>query len=549
MRPFPVGAAVCAAVVCLSCASAAAESRDLWLAIGPRKFESSIRPLVEHRRRCGYEARFVAIEEASAGEAATPGKIRDFIRAERDRSGGRLRFVLLAADAGPVKEGETGPWIPPALLEPRFKSKTIPCPDIIASDAFFGMMDDDQVPDAAVGRLPADSEEELAAMVAKILAYEGSSDFGEWRRKIDLVAGTGGFGQAADSMIELMFRKLLTDLLNPGFDVRLTYANPASPYCWPPPSFGAKVVDVLNEGSLFAAYVGHGSPDSFGTLSWEGRMYRIFEAESARKLSIRRGPPVMVIIACSTGHFDHPDFDCVSETLIRKADGPVAVFSSTRISHPYSNGLIAKELIASVLSGKHAALGTALDEVRKSLLTHEPDDLNKMIDGFARMFMQPADLKPNREDHVHLYTLFGDPATRIQFPGTGLKLEAPAASSPGGLVEVKAAMDRKVSGRARLSIEVQRGVLKEAVLKPEGPGALAAMEKNWAKANDSVLVSADVEFKDGAISAVLKIPSEGVKEGRHVVKVYAEFPGGSAMGSSWMEVVLPAGEEEYSRRD
>ncbi len=540
--------AAAAAAFCSALAAYAGESKGPrgWIALGPGKFARALEPLVSHRKSQGLDARFVPIEEACPGGEASPEAIRGFVRKAWKESGGALAYLLLAADAGPVgDEVPAGPYLPPALLEPKFKSTAIPCPDIIASDAFFGMMDDDEVPDVAVGRLPADTGEEAAAMAKKIVDYEKSADFGSWRKRIDLIAGTGGFGQAADSMIEAMFRKLLSDLLDPAFDVRLTYANPASPYCWPPPDFSAKVVELLNEGSLVAAYVGHGSPRAFDTLRWQGKLYTIFDSEAARSVAIGKGPPVMVIIACSTGHFDHPAADCISEELVKRPGGPVAVFSSTRISHPYANGLVAKELISNLFGGKHRAIGDAVDAVRKSLAAHKADDLDRMIDGFAGMFMKPDDFEPNRADHVHLYALFGDPATPLALPEARIEVEAPAKAGPGSKLTVRCRIGSGVSGKATLTLETWRGAVNPSGGKPSGAGAAEAMKKNWLEANDTVLSSVHVDFEGGAFSAVLDVPQGSPAECRHLVKAFAECPGLSAAGWAEIEIAPPAGEEDF----
>ena len=60
-----------------------------------------------------------------------------------------------------------------AVVNVRFGS-----PPEIATDNWYADVDDDRLPDLAVGRLPCDSSAELASMVRKILEYERSVDFG-----------------------------------------------------------------------------------------------------------------------------------------------------------------------------------------------------------------------------------------------------------------------------------------------------------------------------------------------------------------------------------
>ena len=72
----------------------------------------------------------------------------------------------------------------------------------IAGDNWYADLDDDQLPDVSIGRLPADSPDDLRTMVDKIIAYERRPAPGNWRRRINLVAGLGGFGAIADAAIE-----------------------------------------------------------------------------------------------------------------------------------------------------------------------------------------------------------------------------------------------------------------------------------------------------------------------------------------------------------
>src|SRR5882757_6829959 len=72
----------------------------------------------------------------------------------------------------------------------------------IASDNWYADLDDDQLPDVGIGRIPADSPAELTKIVAKILAYERSNDFGAWRQRVNLIAGVGGFSPLVDTVIE-----------------------------------------------------------------------------------------------------------------------------------------------------------------------------------------------------------------------------------------------------------------------------------------------------------------------------------------------------------
>ena len=58
----------------------------------------------------------------------------------------------------------------------------------IATDNWYADFDDDGVPEAAVGRLPVDSAEELLAITERIIRYESSSNVSARRRRITPMA-------------------------------------------------------------------------------------------------------------------------------------------------------------------------------------------------------------------------------------------------------------------------------------------------------------------------------------------------------------------------
>jgi hypothetical protein len=531
--------------------TARSAEKDVWLALGPASYRNTLEPLLLHRRSQGYSAAFLPLGSILADGEDSAEAVRRAVRRLWEGTGGRLRFLLLVGDAGPVT-GEEGPGahVPLKLLEPRFTDDRFPRAKIIASDVYYGMMDDDSVPDIRVGRFPADTAEELAVMVRKTIDYEKSRDFGQWRRRINLIAGTGGFGPAADAMIESMFRKFVGELLHPGFEVVLTYANPRSPYCFPPPRFRGKVVDLINRGSLVTAYVGHGMPHSFDRLRFAGRRYEVFSTRSAGEVSVRRGSPLMVIIACSTGHTDHPEADAISEVLMKNPKGPVAVYASSRISHPYANGLIGRLLIEHLMSpGGAPTLGEALNAVCRGLVEHAPDPLNRMIDGFAGMLLNPDDLPASRLDHVHLYNLLGDPALRPGHPAVSLALEAPARARAGEEILVAGDLGETLQGPATVWLTPPRGV----PLRPAQPlGGLTGepllrrMEQNWEKANDAVLARASTRADGSSFRLALRIPQRA--RGPAWIRVYVEGETGAALGAVRIEIE-PAEKEDEGEGD
>lgn len=505
--------------------------------------------LSKHRRAAGLRSLVHELKdlEVTAG-SYDPDRTRALIRHYWELTGKGLKYVLLMGDAPGFGRPEGAGRIPPKILPPRYLDDRWPRAKDIASDAWYGMMDDDDVPEVAVGRLPVDTGAEALALVNRIIEYETVMDHGPWRKRINVVAGQGGFGPMVDMILEAEFRKVMDREIDPAFDVKLLYANPRSPFFFPPPKFAAKALELFSEGSLVAGYVGHGSPDSFDDFRFRSVTYRIMNPGDAARLEVREGAPIIVVVACSTGHFDLADRDCITERLLAARGGPVAVLSSTRISQPYPNGVIAKRFIALASSRNPPTLGEAVNLIRTELASFEPASAGEM-DKMAALIMGPANLKPCLLDHVHLYNLFGDPAMPIGAPRGVLRIEAPESARFGSSFEVKGTLDRPMMfGRILVTVEPARGasagpLLETKKVSPE-EARFEAIEANWRALNERALASASGSCVAGLFSAVVKIPEGPFTPGEYLVKVFCFDPKGCAAGSVRIRLQGEGGGEE-----
>ena len=239
-------------LLCLGLSGAGSPSADTAV-VCPAEFRAALQPWIEHRRAQGHRIAIIS-------NLHSPDELRSALR--RIAAGGRLRYLLLVGDADPrlytddaMRRRSVPGDYTKAVVNLRFGST-----DEIATDNTYADLDGDRVPDIAVGRLPCDTADELAAMVDKILAYERSADFGPWRRSVHVVAGLGGFGAVADAALEAAAKSLLSEGIAAPYSTTMTYGSWQSPYCPDPRDFNRVTLGRLNEGSLFWVYIGHGQP-------------------------------------------------------------------------------------------------------------------------------------------------------------------------------------------------------------------------------------------------------------------------------------------------
>ena len=266
----------------------------------PQAFTAALAPWVEHRQAEGHVLAFIAADQ-------TAEEIRSDIRELAEA--GNLEYIVLVGDAEPTGE-ESQPAraavsVPTHLAEAEINLAWGSEPEL-ATDNWYADLDDDRIPDVAIGRLPVDTPAELTALVDRILAYEQEADHGMWRRQVNVVAGVGGFGALADGLLETATKRFLTEGIPAGYRTSVTYGSWQSPYCPDPREFRDFTLGRMNEGCLFWVYIGHG-------LGPYGLDLRPHARRRAAHLPVRRhpaaalcqqGPPIALLLSCYTAAYD-----------------------------------------------------------------------------------------------------------------------------------------------------------------------------------------------------------------------------------------------------
>jgi hypothetical protein len=314
---------------------------------------------------------------------------------------------------------------------------------LIATDNYYADLDDDLSPDLAIGRLTADSPDELTAMIEKIIAYERNDDAGPWRTRINFVAGSGGFGAFADKLIERVAGNIIAQNIPATYKCQLTHSGRADHASADPESFRQVVIDRLNEGCAYWVFIGHG--DERNLVSAPNQLFRrwhtVFSTRDVPRIEPLGGPSIALFLACRTGAFDKRD-DCLAEELLRAPAGPVAVIAGSRVTMPYAMTILGQGMMVEAFKNQQPTVGQVMLHAKRRLLPPANDHRNglativavsetfEMIPAdvppmtlrmaalrVARLLgTLPADLLQERAEHVMLFNLFGDPLLRVRNP-------------------------------------------------------------------------------------------------------------------------------------
>src|SRR5262245_14491741 len=474
--------------------------------VAPREFVPALQPLIEQRQKQGHG--FVYVPTASTPEAIRAG-IRDAAKA------GGLKFVLVVGDAEPaarVDRAVAARCVPVHLEKAVVDVKWGSEPEI-ASDNWYADLDDDHLPDLAIGRIPADTPAEVARIVKKILAYEQNADFGPWRQRVNFIAGVGGFNPLLDAVIETATSKLLTSGIPAAYDTRMTYGSWRSPYCPDPRLFHAMTIERHNEGCLFWVYIGHGQATELDRVSIPGERFHIFGIDDCRELRCRGGAPIAIMLACYTAAFDQPR-DCLAEQLLKSEGGPVAVYGGSRVTMPYAMGVMGTALMHEYFSRRPATLGEAIQAAKRRSMLPVDDENNPvgmkriLLDGVAAMMSPNKDqLEEERREHLHIFNLLGDPMLKLVYPQPAT-LDAPREAQPGQTMRV--AGRTSVAGRGMLELVCRRDCTKhEPPLRERfdpTDKALASYQPVYEQALDRCWARWALEVQEGDFATQITIP-------------------------------------------
>ena len=350
-----------------------------YLIIVPPGLEEGTQALAEYRQAQGLEVMTVGLREIydvfNDGLAA-PTVIRDFLSFAHQRWARSPRYVLLAGSGTYDYKDYMGlgeNLIPTLMIETPY--------GIFASDTAFADVNSDGTAEMAIGRLPALSNEELLAQLAKIKAYESSTE--SWKQKITLAADNadlaGGFHSDSDVLDALIG--------GVGYNKEKIYLGELTTA-----SAKQKLLQAFATGSGLINYIGHGGTDRMAS---EGLLLK----SDIPGMGNWDRPAVMVALTCSLGRFELPGFNSLGEDLVRHdGGGAVAVWAPSGLSVNPRALKLGKAFFSALYQDGETVLGDAI--LRAGLSYGDTDQWM-----------------------YSLYNLIGDPALQLKSGANRLRLD------------------------------------------------------------------------------------------------------------------------------
>lgn len=527
------------AVILLACLTpplpaVAPPPRPLWVVVVAPAFRQAVVPLIEQRRANGLRVEVVPTDAlVSAGDvwAGRAGRLQQRVHALLREHAGPGHVLLVGAVAAATPEASGATVVPP-LVGSAGRMRGQP------TDAPYGCLDTTRLPSAAVGRFPARSVAEVEAMVAKTLAYERGTAPGAWKRRLTVLAGVPAYNPVADRLIEAVaFARL--ERLHPVWLGRALYTSESSRFALPPRSIRPQALDYLRRGQAFILYLGHSDP----TGLYAGPTTPFLDRDDWGRLSVGTPGSVLFTFGCNGCQLAGRGGEGYGVAAMRNPHGPAAVFGSHGVCYAAMVQLAVEGLIEAAFRGRlpmHS--GDCWLAALRGLAGGK-------IDYFSYRLLDSVDGDPNtsqaaqRQEHLEMFVLLGDPALRLPQVADDLTLQLPSRPVvPGQPLELAGELPPRLRA-ARVQVLILRTPASvpaglEAV-PAAGPPRERALLANHRRANDFVLARAEVSAVAGRFAVRLPLPAE-VPGTRILVRVRAWTDTDEALTAALLPVHRPS---------
>ncbi|MBU1880416.1 T9SS type A sorting domain-containing protein, partial [bacterium] len=239
------------------------------------------------------------------------------------------------------------------------------------------------LPDMYIGRLPANSEEEIDLMIDKIVDYSEPPP-GYWQTQVILSNGADAADDDAvfmDSLVQNFVDNYFPDWYDP-------------PRVYKVPSAGneqfqggnAEMLQYINEGAAMVNYIGHA-----GNQMWE-----TLNLDTLQMIQNGTKTPFVAAFSCFTGIFSNTEG--FGETFLKIPDGgAIGYWSNSSLGYQNNNGLINEHLMAMLFDDDTLAI----------------QSLGALTTGAKWRYALGG--AGNLGDVIEIFNLLGDPATVFVF--------------------------------------------------------------------------------------------------------------------------------------
>ena len=437
-----------------------------YIIITDTPFLPDVQPLADFRAQHGnLRTKVVNIQniydEFSHG-ILNPYAIREFLKyAYENWQPPAPTYVLLVGDTHVDLKNELS-FVPTIQVQ-------IPGYGATASDhQFVTFRGDDNFPDMFIGRMPARNRVDARVFVERVINYETQAKIGPWQKRLLMLAGTEWIFHTQTNWLigrnNLAATYEVKDIFAPTNEGQAFDERVRSP-------IATQVIDGFNDGAILVNYIGHGG----GGIWASSRMLDLEDPE--QNLTNIEQLPFVISMTCFTGFFDGNQ-SCLAEELLRSQNGgAIAVIGGTSIGLLEGDYVLNREIFDAIFAESTPVrhLGAILAQAKTQFVINAPHYF----------------------DLAEVFTLFGDPATRLRLPFPQIAVTADVGEDS---VSVSGTLsNRNFNGQAEVTVvptAIPRG--NELPVAPPEQETVSVVNGKFTVA---VSLPANSQFDEGDVRA------------------------------------------------
>lgn len=226
-------------------------------------------------------------------------------------------------------------------------------------DAKYVDIDDDNVPDLPIARLPVRTTAQLETLLAKRADYVNR----DYAGTALLVAD--GYDDVQQYDFDADADEIEADYLH-GFDIQKAYVDELGTS-----QARQKVREQINQGTTLTAFFGHSSTNQW---SFNG----LFTGPDAAGLNNQGKPTVVTQWGCWNAYYVSPNEDSMGHRFMMEGDrGAVAVMGASTLTNANAERQLAKLVFERLANGER--LGDAVTNAKQDYAQDNPNDLDVLL--------------------------------------------------------------------------------------------------------------------------------------------------------------------------
>jgi|GEM_PF-1007961 len=393
-----------------------------YLIISNRAFRQGAEELIAYRQSQGVAAKLIAVQdiydEFNFG-IKSPLSIREFLRYAffNWQRSPRLKYVVLLGDATfdyKSKSDLDGDFVPTYFYQTDLFGAS-------ASDYPYALISgDDDIPDLAVGRIPANTNSDIQNFVAKLIEYDQADVTLPWLSQALFISGNdrttfelqNRFGQQFPAFRTQNSRVISTLMPKHLSSSRLnTIRNESLPPNEFDPNFGTRttLLDRWNDGLMYINFMGHGGGGIWADVN-------LMDIPDVELLNNKGRYPFITSMTCFTGSFENPKSEGLAEKLVIAPDkGAIGILASSGLGYLH-NDYTMLWFFGQFLFNNSRTIGESLLLGKTLYWNNGGYNVN------GRVYGTPG-YSSVRHEMVYQYNFIGDPMTRLRWTPQDLDVQ------------------------------------------------------------------------------------------------------------------------------